>query len=257
MSAQRPQSISHARDDLALLQRYRHSPDSAARNELLDRFMPLASTLIRRQAEGPRSLAEHTEIAAFGLIKAVERFDVASGRRFEPYAARMMEVELARHTYHRNLQIRPPRELAERAARVAAAIQRLSAQNTRAPTVRELVAYLDGLDEADVLEALQARRAAMVASFEKARTSRDDTLDDCSEAAAGIERADDRMLLCGLLRTLSPAERVIVRLRVVDEMTHAEIAAVVGLNAVHVSRVLRRAVSRMHDVAVAQEVASR
>lgn len=256
MSAQQPQSMSRAHDDLVLLERYRDSRDSAARSELFDRFMPLASSLIRRHAEGPRALAELEQIAALGLIKAVERFDAACGRQFEPYAVRMMEVELERHAYHRSLQIRPPHQVAERAARVAAAIRRLSAQNACAPTMRELVAHLDGLDEDDVLEALQARRAAMVTWFEKARTSRDDTLDDCSEAAAGIERADDRMLLCGLLRTLGPAERVIVRLRVVDEMTHGEIAAVVGLNAVHVSRVLRRAVSRMHDVAVAQEVAS-
>jgi RNA polymerase sigma-B factor len=253
MSVHKPQSISRTHDDLVLLQRYRDSRDSAARSELFDRFMPLASPLIRRQAEGPRALAELEQIAALGLIKAVERFDAASGRQFEPYAVRMMEAELERHAYHRSLQIRPPHQLAERAARVAAAIRRLTAQDARAPTVRQVVAHLDGLDEDDVLEALQARRAATVASFENARTSRDDTLDDYADAAPGIERADDRMLLCGLLRTLGPAERVIVRLRVVDEMTHAEIAAVVGLDSVHVSRVLRRAVSRMHDVALAQE----
>jgi RNA polymerase sigma-B factor len=256
MPAQTPPSTSRMREDLVLLERYRRSRDCAARTALFDRFMPLASTLIRRRTAGPRSPAELTEIAALGLIKAVDRFDAASGRHFEPYAVRMMEGELERDAYHGALRIRPPRELVERAARVAAAIRRLSDQNGRAPTVRELVAHLDGLDEDDVLEALQARRAATIASFEQTRTSSDDTLEDNPDAAAGIECVDDRMLLCGLLRTLGAGERAIVRLRVVDEMSPDEIAAFVGLSTAHVARILRRAVARMHDVARTQEVAA-
>jgi RNA polymerase sigma-B factor len=243
------------RDDLVLLERFRRSRDCAARKALFDRFMPLASTLIRRRAaEAARSPAELTQIAALGLIKAVDRFDAASGRHFEPFAVRMMEVELERDAYHCALQIRPPRELVERAARVAAAIRRLSDQNARAPTVRELVAHLDGLDEDDVLEALQVRRAATIASLEQTRTSSDNTLEDNPDPAAGIECADDRMLLCGLLRTLGAGERAIVRLRVVDEMSQDEIAAFVGLSTAHVARVVRGAVARMRDVAVAQGV---
>ena len=63
------------------------------------------------------------------------------------------------------------------------------------------------------------------------------------------------MLLGTLLEVLGPGERVIVRLRFVDEMTQAQIAAVVGLSDMQVSRIVRRAIARMRDTAHAQEQA--
>jgi RNA polymerase sigma-B factor len=54
---------------------------------------------------------------------------------------------------------------------------------------------------------------------------------------------------------LGPGERVIVRLRVVDEMTQGQIAAVLGLSNMQVSRIVRRAIARMRDAALAQEQA--
>lgn len=60
---------------------------------------------------------------------------------------------------------------------------------------------------------------------------------------------------CGLLRTPGPGERLVVRLRVVDEMSQDETATFVALSSAHVARVLRRAVARMHDVTRTQELA--
>ena len=252
-----PQSAAQVREDLLLLERYRHSRDHVARKQLFDRFMRPASALVRRRAHDARSSAALAQIAAVGLTRAVERFDMGCGVPFEPYAVRTITRELDRYDDQRALQIHPPRALLERAARVQEAIERWRAEKACAPTVVELVAALDGLDESDVLEALHTRRAAAVAAAQASHPRDDDPLDDRLEAADGIERAEQRVMLDALLRTLGPGERVIVQLRIVDELTPAQIGAVVGLSAMQVSRVVHRATARMHDVAVAQEQAAR
>ena len=101
-----------------------------------------------------------------------------------------------------------------------------------------------------VLEALHVRRAATVSSAPLHDAADDDRIGAGDE----IERAEQRVLLDGLMRVLGPAERVVVRLRVVDGMTGAQIAAAVGLTEIQVSRVVRRALARMHDAATAQEI---
>jgi RNA polymerase sigma-B factor len=255
--AQRPAAIdaSSTSDDATLLWRYGHTRDRATRNEIVARFMPLAAALARRRARDPRSLTALTQIAALGLIKAVERFDPARGLSFEASAVPVVTGELERFLHHRSLEIRTSRKLVERALRVELAVARLSGEHGHAPTVAQVAAELEGMDEHDVLEALHARRAATLASLESRHEREEDPLGERLDAEDGIGRAEDRVLLRTLLEVLGPAERVIVRLRFVDEMTQAQIAAVVGLSDMQVSRIVRRAIARMRDAAHAHEQA--
>lgn len=111
------------------------------------------------------------------------------------------------------------------------------------------------MGEVDILEALHVRRAATLSSLESRHAGGEHANDDPAEAGDDIERTEQRVLLEALLRVLGPAERVVVRLRIVDGMTWAQLAAAVGLTEIQVSRIVRRALARMHDAAALQEVA--
>ena len=108
--------------------------------------------------------------------------------------------------------------------------------------------------EGDILEALDVRRAATLSALESRHAGGEHARDDPADAGDDIERTEQRILLDALLRVLGPAERVIVRLRIVDGMTWARLAVAVGLPEIQVSRIVRRALARMHDAAVLQEV---
>ncbi len=235
-------------DDAALLERYRCSQSTDAREQLVERFMPLASALAGRHGRDLRSLAVLEQVAALGLIKAVERYDRSCGRPFEAYAAPTITRELEDFLEHRSLQLRIPRELVERAVRVDSAVRQFSHEHGHAPTVEEVAVELGDVDESDVLEALHVRRAATLSSPESWHGGSEDANGD-------MEGAEQRVLLDTLLGVLGPAERVVVHLRVVDGMTWAQLAVAVGLTEIHVSRIVRRALARMHDAAALQEVA--
>ena len=174
-----------------LLWRYGRTRDRATRSEILVRFMPLAAALARRRARDPRSLTALTQIAALGLIKAVERFDPARGMSFEASAVPVVTGELERFLHHRSLEIRTSRKLVERALRVDVAVARLSREHGHAPTVAQVAAELDDMDEHDVLEALHARRAATLASLESRHELEEDPLGERRDAEDDIGRAEN------------------------------------------------------------------
>jgi RNA polymerase sigma-B factor len=62
-----------------------------------------------------------------------------------------------------------------------------------------------------------------------------------------LAQAPDRLAIRAALRALRPRERRIVQLRFVEDLSQEQIARATGLSQVHVSRMLRAALSRMRD----------
>lgn len=238
-----------ADDDACLLRRHRRARDAAALEELVDRYTPLADALAVRHGRGAGSLAGVRQIAALALLRAIERHDDARGIPFAAYAARTITCAIERYLDERALELRLSTAVVRRACRVERAIERLSDERGRAPTVSEIVAALGDVDESDVLEALYARRAATLASAELRCDGARDGVDEAGASSVdGIEHTERRIALDALLQILGPAERVIVRLRFVDELSQAEIGRLVGLSHARIARIVSRAVARMRCV---------
>lgn len=62
-----------------------------------------------------------------------------------------------------------------------------------------------------------------------------------------MPEAHDRLAVGTAMGALRPRERRIVHLRFVEDLSQAQIARATGLSQVHVSRMLRRALTRLHD----------
>ena len=60
-----------------LLDMYSQSADPAARDELVDRFMPFARKLALRYIHTREPLDDLVRVACVGLLNAIERFDPA------------------------------------------------------------------------------------------------------------------------------------------------------------------------------------
>src|SRR3712207_4794387 len=80
-----------AREDKRLLRRYHGAGEVAARDELVERFLPLARQLARRYQRGNEPLDDLVQVASIGLVKAVDRFDPERGTAFSSYAVRSEE----------------------------------------------------------------------------------------------------------------------------------------------------------------------
>ncbi len=138
--------------------------------------------------------------------------------------------------------------------RVDRTIGELSEQLRRQPSVKEIAAVI-GASEEEVLEALQAGGAYRAVSFDAPRGTEEDTpipatlADSIGIDEHGFDRAEDRATLARLLDELSERERDVLRMRFVEDMTQAEIGAVIGVSQMQVSRIIRRALERLREIA--------
>ncbi len=181
----KPQSRDDAREtERQLLIRYHRQGDLAAREELAERFLPLARDLALRYTYTDEPFDDLLQVASLGLIKAIDRFDPDRGSKFTSYAAPTILGELKRHFRDKGWALHMPRDLQERTLAVSRATEVLSKELGRSPKVREVAAEL-GCSAEQVLEAQEASASYEAASLD-APTARDD-----DEAASLVDLLGD------------------------------------------------------------------
>jgi len=99
-----------------LFRRYARFGDLAARDELVERFLPLARQLARRYQRGGEPLDDLVQVASLGLLKAIDRFDPSRETAFSSFAVPTILGELKRHFRDRGWSVRVPGSAGARGA---------------------------------------------------------------------------------------------------------------------------------------------
>src|SRR5512140_2841708 len=162
-------SLAISRTDSAdLFVRWQQHGDRGAREELVQRFLPLARKLARRYAGAREPFDDLVQVASLGLVKAVDRFDVSRGTAFSSFAVPTILGELKRYFRDLGWSVHVPRGAQEQALKVEDAQQTLTSRTGRPPTVEELAQYLE-LSVEDVLDALETAGAHHSTSLDAPR----------------------------------------------------------------------------------------
>jgi RNA polymerase sigma-B factor len=235
-----------------LLVLYHRDGDLAAREELAERFLPLARDLALRYTYTDEPFDDLLQVASLGLIKAIDRFEPKRGTKFTSYAAPTILGELKRHFRDKGWALHMPRDLQERTLAVSRATEALSKQLGRSPKVREVAAEL-GCSVEDVLEAQEAS-ASYEASSLDAPTGHDDDdsaalVDLLGDEDSSYELVESRDAIANTWRALPEVERRVLELRFMHDLTQREIGEQIGYSQMHVSRLLRRALDRLETAA--------
>jgi RNA polymerase sigma-B factor len=240
-----------ADEERVLFARLRTDGDARARAELVERFLPLARSLALRYQHSQESLDDLLQVAAVGLIRAVDRFDPQREVAFSSFAVPTILGEIKRHFRDRTWAVRVPRYLQEQSLCVELTIGVLADKLHRQPSVAEIAAAI-GAEEESVLEALQAGGAYRALSLDSAGCDGDDAATLAESVGVdedGFDRAEDRATLDALLRAVSEREHRALYLRFEHDMTQAQIGAAIGVSQMQVSRILRQALRRLRTVA--------
>jgi RNA polymerase sigma-B factor len=223
-------------------------PVSAAERErLIVEHLPLVRGLARRYADRGEPLDDLVQVGTIGLIKAIDRFDPTRGYKLASFATPTILGEIRRHFRDRSWTVRVPRGIQEARARIARAVDELSAQHGRSPSVREIADAAD-LSMDEVLDALAAGSAQRPAPLSPPGGEGDE--DDGIAVGVeepGYEQAEARAALDSGLASLPARERVILHLRFEEGLTQSQIAARIGISQMHVSRLIRRAIEALRD----------
>jgi len=234
--------------DRELLRRYHEHGDVSAREQLVERHLPLVRSLARRYAGRGEALEDIEQVGAIGLIKAIDRYELTRDVALTTYATPNVVGEIKRHFRDRGWTIRIPRALQELNVKMSGAVERLTVRLARSPTIAELAVELDATPE-QVLEAVEAGSAYSPVSLSASPGTEEDLdlMEVIGSEDEGFARTDDRTSLEPALGELPERERRILRMRFQDGLTQTQIADRVGLSQMHVSRLIRRSLESMRD----------
>lgn len=235
-----------------LFREYADTRKRGIRNELVEIHIGFAYHIAGRYANRGVTTEDLRQIALLALVKSVDRFDPENGAAFTSFAGRTIEGEIKRYFRDATWAVRVPRSAKEMHLSVRRANDELSSTLGRSPSVAEVAAHLE-VERDDVIRALGASAAFNAAPLEVSSAGDDEASMDRSarlaEDDADLEKTAQRLMVERLIETLPEREQEIVRLRFYDEMTQTEIAERVGVSQMHVSRLIRRSLASMREIA--------
>jgi RNA polymerase sigma-B factor len=237
-----------ARQDQQLMRR-NQGGDVHAREELIERYMPLARSLALRYRRASEPLDDLIQVASVGLVKAVDRWDPERGLAFSSYAVPTILGELRRYFRDHTWDVRPARDLQELCLSVEAAREKLWADLGHSPTVADLAERLDRSPE-EVVEALQATEGRSVRSLDAPVHEEEGDSASAGDLMGsddpGYDRVEAGITIERMTGILDDRAREILRLRFQEDLLQSEIAEQVGCSQMHVSRIIRSSLERLY-----------
>jgi RNA polymerase sigma-B factor len=228
--------------------------DATAREQLVKRYLPLAVQLANRYSHARESADDLTQVAALGLIKAIDRYEPDRGYAFSSFAVPTILGELKRHFRDTGWAVHIPRAVQELSLRLRSEVDEFSARHGRAPTSAELADKL-GEPVERIVDAMATTTAQHVVSLDAgpsgsvAAEEQSAWYERVGAEDDGYERVEWQGCLGHGLRALPARDQQILALRFEGELSQAEIAERIGCSQMHVSRLLRRALDRLRAVA--------
>jgi RNA polymerase sigma-B factor len=226
----------------------------ALKDELIRSWLPMAERIAVRFKGRGESLEDLYQVAALGLVKAVEHYDPARGHAFEAYAVPTITGEIKRHFRDHMWTLHVPRRVQDLRNRVRRAAKEL-AQTTpgRAPTVAEIAAYTH-LSMSDVRTGMEALDCFAALSLEAEVPGTDGYAlgDGLGEADPRYDLVVDRVAVKPCLEALPERERMILYLRFFGGMTQSRIAQQLGISQMHVSRLLSGCFAQLREELLAE-----
>lgn len=219
--------------------------DKAAREALVEQNMGLVYSVVRRFKNRGVEMEDLIQIGCMGLLKAIDKFDISYDVKFSTYAVPMITGEIKRFLRDDGM-IKVSRSLKEVSWKAYAARESLERKLGHEPSLNEIAEEIQVSVE-ELALALDA--STEVESLHKViyqGEGNDITLmERIEEPVSQGELLLNRMLLEEILQTLEPKERQIIYLRYFCERTQSDIAKMLSISQVQVSRMEKRILKKL------------
>lgn len=217
------------------------------RERLVELHLPLVRYLARRFVGRSMPLEDIVQVGSIGLLKAIDRFDPDRGLEFSTFATPTILGEIRRAFRDTGWLLHVPRRAQELQATLGRVRADLTQQLQRAPTIREL-AERAGVDVGQVVEAIDVAHGYAGVPLDALNETGDDSRTDLlAEHDPDLERVELREELRPALEELSERDRRILLLRFHAGKTQTEIAAIVGVSQMQVSRQITRCLAQLRE----------
>ena len=222
----------------------------AAKEKIVSDNTGLVWSIARRFTNRGYDLEELYQIGCIGLLKACDRFESRYGVQFSTYAVPLISGEIKRFLRD-NGAIKVSRILKQNGYQISKAKEALLHKYGREATLDELAEYT-GICVEDIVMATEANRE--VESIQQTICGKDgtqvslvDRLVDEAESEVAAENIMNRILVGQAMEKLDEMEQELIRLRFYEDKTQTEVAGVLGISQVQVSRLEKKILVRMRQ----------
>ena len=223
-----------------------------ARNTLIEMNISLVRFAAGRFRGRGDDMEDIVQTGMIGLIKAIDRFELSREVEFTSFALPYIVGEIKRFFRDTTWAVHVPRRLQELRVELAKAREELASRLDREPTVAEL-ATLMNVSEREVVEGQIAANGYNSSSLDAALTGDGPEggeavlADFIGVEEDGLRLVEDFHSLAPLMAELSERDRQIIHMRFVEEATQAEIGEQLGCSQMHVSRLIKRIITRLRE----------
>jgi len=233
--------LSH--DESLRLIKLAQAGDAKAQETLVLRNTALVKSIVKKFLNRGVEFDDLMQIGSLGLIKAIKGYDPSFNVRFSTYAVPMIAGEIKRFLRDDGI-IKVSRSLREKSFEIFGVKEQLKLELKREPTIEELSQRLNMTPE-DVVFAMEAVRSPVsiyepAFDDENSKTLLIDTMAEHDDNAI-----IDTILLKEMIQKLSPKERQLIMLRFFSDKTQMEIAEILGVSQVQVSRLITKTLSKL------------
>ena len=226
-----------------LFREYKEKNSPELRDEIVEKHLFLADILARKYTGRGVEYEDLFQVASYGLVLSVDRFDPDKGVLFNSFATPTIIGEIKKYFRDTTWSLKVPRRLKEISLRIIETKEELQDMLHHVPTVRELAEHIEVTEE-EIIEALESSRAYTTFSLEQEidEQSENDSLQFekfLGEEEEGYGRLETSGIFETVLAELSPMEKEIMRKRFLQEITQREVAEALGLSQMTVSRIER------------------
>ena len=219
--------------------------NTEALNKLIEANLPLVTSISKKFTNRGYEYEDIYQIGCMGLVKAIKNFDEKYNVKFSTYAVPMIIGEIKRFLRDDGM-IKVSRNVKSLAKKLNFNKEALTKKLNREPTVEEL-AQFSGMDKEEILFALESS-ASMQYLYEVIH--QDDgspvlLIDKLSENAVEDKNITEKIALKEALRNLDTKSRQIIVLRYFKDKTQIQVAKMLGISQVQVSRIEKKVLQEM------------
>mgnify|MGYP004460197873 FL=1 len=219
--------------------------NTEALNKLIEANLPLVTSISKKFTNRGYEYEDIYQIGCMGLVKAIKNFDEKYNVKFSTYAVPMIIGEIKRFLRDDGM-IKVSRNVKSLAKKLHFDKEALTKKLNREPTVEEL-AQFSGMDKEEILFALESS-ASMQYLYEVIH--QDDgspvlLIDKLSENSIEDKNITEKLALKEALRNLDTKSRQIIVLRYFKDKTQIQVAKMLGISQVQVSRIEKKVLQEM------------
>ncbi len=215
--------------------------DSKARAQIVEKNVGLVWSVVRRFQNRGYEADDLFQIGCIGLIKAINKFNNSFNVKFSTYAVPMIIGEIKRFIRDDGI-VKVSRSLKETSNKARITREIMSKELGREPSVNEMALRMN-IPAEELVMALEAGWTpeslySAVAEGDNAPVLLIDRIENGDNSSEG--ELIDKIALRQVLETLAPREKQIIFLRYFKEKTQLQIASMLGISQVQVSRIEKK-----------------